>query len=252
MQTRPRHRDSGSAFTIIELLVVVSITVLLISLLLPALTQARHQAWRITCANNLRTFGRALDCYRSARGFYPAVDPGPKSKPGYNPAIDVIDRSGNPDNMGTSLPVQLVNEGLTTPDAMYCPVSLARDRRASAPYSWTSDSSGRKLRVWQTGAISYIYLPGITSSFPDPAEGRPTYVWELESPNSKCRRHNVLVGDRTVEINPQYRKLALRGSNHGRQGGWFYFTTGDASWWTWSRLTAHPTRIYDWYWPAMP
>ena len=29
------------------------------------------------------------------------------------------------------------------------------------------------------------------------------------------------------------------------------FTTGDAQWWGWERLTAHPTRKYVWYWPRM-
>ena len=42
------------AFTLIDLIVVVSIITLLVSILLPALGRAREQARRVLCANNVR------------------------------------------------------------------------------------------------------------------------------------------------------------------------------------------------------
>jgi prepilin-type N-terminal cleavage/methylation domain-containing protein len=55
---RPRR-----AFTLVELLVVVTIIVLLIAILLPSLSRARELARRTVCLANLRTLGLAANMY---------------------------------------------------------------------------------------------------------------------------------------------------------------------------------------------
>ena len=56
-----RHTLRRAGFTLVELLVVVSIVGILASLLLPAINQARAAARGAVCRNNLRQFGIGLD-----------------------------------------------------------------------------------------------------------------------------------------------------------------------------------------------
>jgi len=64
---RPRR----SGFTLVELLVVISIIGTLVALLLPAVQAAREAARRNTCLNNQHQLSIAVDTYVGAKRFYP-------------------------------------------------------------------------------------------------------------------------------------------------------------------------------------
>ena len=61
-----RHRRRG--FTLIEILVVISIISLLIGISVPALSRARENAKRAKCLSNVRQLGIALQMYADSHG----------------------------------------------------------------------------------------------------------------------------------------------------------------------------------------
>lgn len=72
MVSKPRRR----AYTLSEVLIVVTLIALLISLTIPAIQAARAAALRVACGNRLRQLAIATVSFEAESGYYP---PGPRS-----------------------------------------------------------------------------------------------------------------------------------------------------------------------------
>lgn len=160
------QRPVPHAFTLVELLVVVSIVALLIGITIPSLGVARESARRSKCLSNLKSIGTSFQLYlNDYDDIFPHVSP-LQSQPGggNDPAFfDVLSAYIDAPIPYKKNPTDAV---YVVSDVFACP----SDRQSD-------DAASNYEPVHRTFGTSYFFLPGAFMDFAEMSFiGRPSYA----------------------------------------------------------------------------
>ncbi len=150
------------AFSLIELLVVLSILGVLIGLLLPAVQSARATAQRTACQNTMKQIGLALHNYESAHGRFPCNDSSPQTLSWFVHILPHVDQEPlyRISVAATAIqadPTLSPHTGFSTPiKAFSCPA----DGRLGDPH----DFEGKRAAFGSYLGVSTVSYPGTIRS----------------------------------------------------------------------------------------
>ncbi|MBW7906804.1 MAG: type II secretion system GspH family protein [Phycisphaerae bacterium] len=137
-----------TAFTLIELLIVVAIVALLLAILAPSLHAARDRARQTVCAARLHQVGVGLYNYWTEQGGRVPYIETPMTNGGFglppavapDPNLDPFDRQKWPSSLPNVLMPQHLGE---QPELFVCPSAVnGWPRAANAPYRFTYRDAG--------------------------------------------------------------------------------------------------------------
>jgi len=209
-------------FTLIELLVVIAILALLVAILSPALSQARHYARRAACASNLRQVGTAIHLY--ANDYDDTIPFGPAGRPVtgsnfYTVTGNVTSLLSLEDGAPVGLGLLLEDYLAQQPTVLFCP-------GADQP----SEAQDQLARVGLAQAQSDFYYRHASV---DLLAGKPdTFHIRLSNlgKNSKGQPISALVSDVQFMAHPSLAAWQVKTrTSHKRQWSNLLFAAGHVS-----------------------
>lgn len=125
----------NKAFTLVELLVVISIIAILMAILAPAVVGARRQAKKAFCLNNLRQLGLAAGNYAQNNDDYYPIAQYSRQENASTSYMYCWDFTQVIENGKSKIIPGLLWEGETTASVQQCPSYKTGDDWSDAPYT---------------------------------------------------------------------------------------------------------------------
>ena len=168
-----RTNHNRSAFTIIELLVVISIIGILASLLLPVLSNAKVKSNRIVCINNIRQVGSALLSFSMDNNDLFPWQLGHFDKKMHFGSLDPL-------SVQTIVSTTTMKNELGTPKILMSPCDPeAQNSNEKAQANW-NDYDTSKGKIIPCDAISYSFGKGATPDRPGTLLGITSNISSLD------------------------------------------------------------------------
>src|SRR3954469_22935554 len=143
-----RFLSARRAFTLVELLVVIAIIGVLIALILPAVQSAREASRRVSCTNNLRQIGIAMQNYHEVTNCLPvARNPFPLVQSALSRILPFVEQGNVHQLVDYTQPLTATanQAALVTPIKLFiCP----------------SDGQKGRVPAAETGATNYVVNNG--------------------------------------------------------------------------------------------
>ena len=163
-------------FTLVELLVVVSIIAVLISLLLPAVQAAREAGRRCQCANQMKQIGLAMQTYHDTHNSFPVGARYGLQTPNWRVALfPFLEQRVLYDSLNLNTGFQAKGYSTATYGYSYGPNTML-EKLALPGWNCPSSISGRfpgsdscrsQHSDWDNGQL--VDYAGIAGAYPDPA-----------------------------------------------------------------------------------